>query len=357
MIPFGLEGGASVRTSYLTVLLAGLFILIGCPAGDDDDVSGDDDSAMPDDDTGDDDVTGDDDTTGDDDSAMPDDDTGDDDTGSADDELLGRIQVLEVYEQNHVESTGTTSTWGPKNTPWDDGIVGEWIISCGNQTGDTGVWWITQTVGDCILAVKRVCSGDCTPPCDFDEYCDNTDTCAAAPYFADAGTLTIDGLTTPLSLEPSGGNYPTSYGLPEDLFADGDPITLTASGGVHPSFTAAATGVEPLATTLPCTDIPPAGQDLTITWTPSTSPGARVRWEMTQDVHLNQGPRLRCETGDTGSLTVPAQLIDAYLYGMKHFLTLTRYTDDVVTVPGAGQIPFEVGSAVTCIINEEHTPW
>ena len=60
---------------------------------------------------------------------------------------------------------------------------------------------------------------------------------------------------------------------------------------------------------------------------------------------------------DTGSLTVPAQLIDAYLYGLKHFLTLTRYSEDVVTIPGAGQVTFEVGSAVTCIVNEEHTPW
>ena len=342
-----------MRTSYLTILLVGLF-LVGCPSSDDDDVSGDDDAM--DDDTGDDDATGDDDTTGDDDSG-DDDDTGDDDTGAADDELLGRIQVLEVYEQNHVEHSGTTPTWGPKNTPWDDGIMGEWIISCGNQTGDTGVWWITQTVGDCVLAVKQVCSGECDPPCDFDEYCSNAGTCVDAPYFADAGTLAIDGLTTPLTLEPSGGNYPPSYGLPTDLFAAGDPVTLTAAGGAHPSFTAAATGVETLAATLPCEDPPMAGQDLTITWTPSTIPGARIRWEMTQDVHLNQGPRLRCETNDTGSLTIPAQLLDSYLYGLKHFLTLTRYTDDVVTIPNTGQISFEVGSSVTCILNEEHTPW
>lgn len=146
-------------------------------------------------------------------------------------------------------------------------------------------------------------------------------------------------------------------GVPEDLFADGDPVTLVAAGGDHPSFTASATGVETLEATLPCEHPPAADQDLTITWTPSATPAARIRWEMTQDVHLSQGPRLRCETDDTGSLTIPAQLIDDYLYGMKHFLTLTRYTDDVVTLPGTGQISFEVGSAVTCIINEEHTPW
>ena len=70
------------KTSYLIALLGVLFILFGCPTGDDDDndTSGDDDVA--DDDTGDDDAgdddTGDDDTTGDDDSA--DDDSADDDT-------------------------------------------------------------------------------------------------------------------------------------------------------------------------------------------------------------------------------------------------------------------------------------
>jgi len=132
---------------------------------------------------------------------------------------------------------------------------------------------------------------------------------------------------------------------------------LTAAGGAHPAFTAAATGVETLAATLPCEEPPPGGQDLTITWDAPTTPGTRIRWEMTQDVHLNQGPRIRCEADDTGSLTLPADLIDDYLYGLRHTLTLTRYTDDVVPLPGAGQLAFEVGSAVTCIVNEEHTPW
>jgi len=343
-----------MRTNLLVALLGLGLVFVGCPAGDDDDNDATADDDVTDDDVADDD-SGDDDT-GDDDTGDDDTTPGDDDTGPPEDALLGRIQVLEVYEQNHVESSGTIPTWGPMNTPWDEGIVGDWIISCSNQTGDTGVWRITQVVDDCILAVKVACGAGCKPSCDFDEYCSNAGVCVDAPHFTDAGTLVIDGLTSPITLEPS-GHYPPSYGLPDDLFDDGDPITLTASGGGHPAFTAAATGVESLSATLPCEDPPTAGQDLTITWTPSSTPGAHIRWEMTQDVHLNQGPRIRCEFEDTGSLTVPAQLIDDYLYGMKHFLTLTRYTDDVVDLPGAGQVAFEVGSAVTCVINEEHTPW
>jgi hypothetical protein len=65
-----------MRTSYLIALLCGLFLFMGCPAGDDDD-----DDMTGDDDAQDDDVTGD-----DDDDATADDDDDDDDATADDDD-------------------------------------------------------------------------------------------------------------------------------------------------------------------------------------------------------------------------------------------------------------------------------
>jgi len=272
-------------------------------------------------------------------------------------DLLGRLAVLESYRQDHGTHEGLTPSWGPTDVPWEDGVLGDWVYGCGAKTGDTGVWRITRSADGCDLAVLEPCTGDCKPPCDDGSYCTEAAGCVEAPRFADSGTLTLGGLAVAVSLEPEGNGYPDSWGLPADLFGPGDPITLDAEGGEHPAFTAGTTGVEDLDATLPCEDVPSSKQAFSLQWTPPDAAGVRIRWEMTQDVHLSQGPRIRCEATDGGSLTVPAELMDAYVHGKKHGLTLTRYTVDVVEIPGAGAFAFEVGSAVGCVVHEGHTPW
>jgi hypothetical protein len=271
--------------------------------------------------------------------------------------LRGRIAVLEVDDQGHEEEYGAFAAWGPLDVPWEDGIVGEWVISCGDQTGDTGVWRVIASEGACDLAVLSPCGGDCDGGCPYDTYCTADGACAPEPVFADAGTLDIGGLSKPLTVEPAAGRYLLHEALPAELFDPGDPVDLAASGGAIAAFTASTTGVGPLDVALPCETVPTAGQDLTLAWTPSGDPAARIRWDMVQDVHLAQGPRLRCEVADTGSLTVPAALVGQYLYGQKHALTLTRFTAAQIALDGGGTLAFEVGAASTCTINEHHTPW
>ena len=53
----------------------------------------------------------------------------------------------------------------------------------------------------------------------------------------------------------------------------------------------------------------------------------------------------------------PADLVDAYVHGKKHGLTLTRYTAGSARVAEAGRVAFEVGTSVGCVVNEDHTPW
>ena len=73
-----------LKTQILASLFGVLFLLSGCPSGDDDDVAADDDATADDDD-----ATGDDDDVADDDDAADDDDVGDDDDMGDDDDAAG----------------------------------------------------------------------------------------------------------------------------------------------------------------------------------------------------------------------------------------------------------------------------
>jgi hypothetical protein len=270
--------------------------------------------------------------------------------------MRGRVQILERWDQLEESHSGVVSAWGPLDAAWEEGVMGEWVISCDEQSGDTGVWRVVASAGDCELAVLQHCSGACDPDCDFGDYCVDEQRCVAAPDPADAGVITIDGLAVPVELIFTGHGYAASS-LPGELFDEGDLVTVEAAGAAVPGFSGQLSGVAPLAASLPCEDIPARGEALTITWTPATSAGARVRFDMIQDVHLFQGPRVRCETEDDGELTVPVELMTAYLYGQKHGFTLTRYGQATADLGGGSWLALELGSAVGCVINPEHTPW
>ena len=327
-----LESGRSRElraTAHLLGMLCSGFLSVGCPTGGI--VSVDDDA------------TGDDDTTDD------DDDTGDDD--DADGGLLARISVIESTEHGSGTESSSVRMWGIYDSPWADGVVPDWWAGCSGE-GDTGVWVRRESAGDCWLAVTRTCDGDCVPPCEEEEYCTPTSVCEPIPELRDAGVLAIDGLSVQASLTPTeNGRYSPLYGLPSDLYQPGDVITLTAEGGDTPAFSASAMGVDELEAELPCGQIPEPEQDLTVTWTPGGAAAVRVRWEMIQNVHLAQGPRLRCEVEDTGSLTIPAELIDAYLYSQHHTFTLSRYDVQEVSVHGESAVAFEVHSTRHCDID------
>jgi len=312
-----------------------VLVLTGCPAGGDDDTFTDDDTSVDDDATADDD-----DTTADDDSA------GDVDTG-----LLARISVVESVDQGTGVELGYVGIWGINDRPWCGGVIPDWWVGCEGE-GDTGLWVRSASEGDCLLSVRIDCGGECYPPCIIGEYCTTAESCEAIPEPRDAGVLTIGGLSTEVSLTPTeDGRYLPLHGLPADLFDPGDAVTLTAEGGDTEAFSAAATGTAALDADLPCDTVPTGDQDLTVTWTPSADASARVRFEMIQNVHLAQGPRIRCEVGDGGSLTVPASLIAPYLYGPVHTFTLIRYTEDQVPIPGSATIAFEVQSSRACTID------
>lgn len=198
----------------------------------------------------------------------------------------------------------------------------------------------------------------CDGICDYDQRC--------IPFRdpLSAGTVAIEVNGTEravLSFEASG--YVATASPDEELFAEGDSVEAIASGGDDVAgFTLAASAVDAITIDL---ERDPDGEDqdklelvygkeLVLSWSPSV-PGTRVRLEIPSN---NRGHGLpvdaliECEAEDTGEITVPSSMVDAFperTYGLICVGsdcppgTLTRFRADRVEVDG-GAIDFVVGA-------------
>ena len=314
---------AHKRLALLVSLLAAV-MMIGCPGDDDDDTTG----IPPDDDTtaGDDDTTPDDDDTGDDDTTPDDDDSGDDDTVADPCSFLEPPAAsIEVVEE---------VTYG---TPYSR--VYAWV-------GDTrfpAYHEVTLAEGACRYL--SLAYGNCDPPCDpVTEVCAATDVCEAYPLGLSAGVLDIAGLAVTVSIETSEwspGYYWGPWDLPTDIYDAGDAIAATFEGDVFPATSLAAVGVETLDSALEGDHLEMHdGQDAEVTWTPGPDPEVCVRVEI-NGVNASHGLPLmdiiECVGTDTGSLVIPAALVEEFPTGQTQEICvghdcppseLTRYTRD-----------------------------
>jgi len=318
----------SFRSGALVAALA--LLLAGCPSDDDDDAA--------DDDTGDDDTA--DDDTGDDDTA--DDDTGDDDTtagcGFSDPEAA-RLEVGETYI---------------------DG--GGWSARVGGTVFDGP--WPTYHVAQIEQGACRYLEfvqGFCDPPCDNFQFCNHLDECEDYPSGLSGGTLTFTGLGDDIVIPPDEWNVGYYWGpwdLPGDIFDEGDPIGASLTGADFPAVTLEAEGVAAMDTDIadalwPMVD----GQDAEITWTPGTDPEACVR-VLINGANNSHGMPLNhviwCETEDTGAVTIPQALVEAFPLGSWPEICvghdcppseLVRYRRDAATVP-QGIVELEVVSRI-----------
>lgn len=201
----------------------------------------------------------------------------------------------------------------------------------------------------------------CDPACDPGEACTFENTCVAWPANQDLGTVTIDGLLEPVSMEPVfPGNLYYDTELPHPALLPGELVTLSMPGGVYGPIELYGVGVEPLdATGLAWTL--GAGTDLDLTWPAPGGPVVRseIVVSLSIDQHGVSPSRLECALDDDGAAAVPATLIDALLNaGVTGFpaATITRRTADRAPA-GAGCLDFEVASPrVVPVTVEGHTP-
>ncbi len=179
-----------------------------------------------------------------------------------------------------------------------------------------GRWFKAFTAGDCYFLAELM---ECGTACPAGQWCNpGSGACENLPATAHAGTLTLTGLgpvsPVTVTLNPDANGYYTGEQLDFDnSYNSSSTITMTASGGPTPAFTVSIQGIDVIEPPLQCTQaLPPQGQDYVFTWTPAND-GSWVRLHLPTWHHAGMGSAVICEAPDTGSLTVPAVMVNYYL--------------------------------------------
>lgn len=200
--------------------------------------------------------------------------------------------------------------------------------------------------GTCQLLKRR--NLFCTPACVGAETCGEDGECIPYPRQISVGTVDIDGLTKPTTMEPTQpGNTYFSPGADNPPFAVGSEITLSAAGDMgHGPFDLFGVGSEPLEET-PIWSLE-EGQDLEVTWEAGAVESAKITVDLTIDQHGTSPLSLACVFDDTGTGTVPSAIIDQLITsGVSGFPNgrIMRRTADKVDID-VGCVDLVVGSPV-----------
>lgn len=212
----------------------------------------------------------------------------------------------------------------------------------------------TARVGECRLVEGRTLF--CDPACGSGKACDVGGVCIDYPTAQSVGEVTVNGLTVPLTMQPtSTGKYMNgATTIPHPGFGEGDVITLVAAGDVLPGFSLAGRGVAPLIVGQSEAALV-RGQALAIDWTPGDDPSARLRIVLDLAHHGGIAASVECEAvADDGRFEIAASLVDALIdIGVAGFptLTLTRRTADSTTItPGCVELSVEHEVVVPVVV-------
>ncbi len=171
----------------------------------------------------------------------------------------------------------------------------------------------------------------CEQPCEPDEACDHQGECVPYPVPQDVGAVEISGLTEPLVLTADAyGNYwDTTVGYP--LFDPGAAITASADE----LFDLRGLGVESIEVPDP-NWLLVQGEDMPVSWTAGSS-DALVEITFNIDQHGSSPLTMICELPDTGSASIPADLLEQIVAnGVSGYPSswIRRHTADSVPIPG-----------------------
>ena len=188
---------------------------------------------------------------------------------------------------------------------------------------------LVKEEGSCRLLQKV--NPFCEDPCGPGELCNHDGKCIPYPENKSVGTVTIDGLLVPVSMEPDTVNNYADISVPFPMFEPGALVTLEAQGGDLPGFVMHGYGVENLE--IPDTVlIMKKGEPLPVAWTPSEGV-ADIHLSINVDQHGNSPVTLQCDVGDSGEFAVPAPMVTALLEsGVSGFASVDIYRRTVDSV-------------------------
>lgn len=202
-----------------------------------------------------------------------------------------------------------------------------------------------QTEGACTLWQRK--APTCTPSCTGTQQCVRDQGCKPFPAPLSTGTVTVTGLVKPVVMQPKGSNL-------DYFFTDFDAapaavssqLQLTSPGAAAAALSLQGLGVPAIELVNPNWKVT-KGKPLSVQWKSHAGPW-QIRVALNVDQHGLSPVTVLCETPDTGSLTLSANLITALLnFGVSGAATATveRRTADQQTV-GQGCIELVVASRV-----------
>jgi hypothetical protein len=218
-------------------------------------------------------------------------------------------------------------------------------------------WHELAKDGDCRLLTGKILV--CNQACADGQTCAGDNKCVPEPLTQDTGTLTITGLTVPVSLPfdstLGGYNHPLPTATAYPPAAPETVLALKTSGGKLQPFSLAGRGIEALEFAGKGIKVM-RNQPLTVTWkAPAKAGSARIHLAMDISHHGGLAARIECELADTGSTTIAAPLVTKLMeQGLAGYpaINLTRQTADSTTTP-SGCVDFVVASNVERLIEVE----
>jgi hypothetical protein len=208
---------------------------------------------------------------------------------------------------------------------------------------------VLQTINDCKLLQKI--NPQCAPACQPDQTCNTDGQCIPKPVNQDAGTITISGLKTEVTMSPMvpGKNYFQSIATSDHpVFEEGDKIYLTSTKGYAGILSLHGEGVKYMELKNDQWTLE-KDKALAVSWIPPLkNKKSRIIITISVDQHGITPYRIRCNVTDSGSYTIPAKLINALMDGgIKGFPSgkITRRTADSTPVKN-GCVEFTVSSSV-----------
>lgn len=170
--------------------------------------------------------------------------------------------------------------------------------------------------------------GDCGPGCGPDEVCTSDNECAAEPAGLGAGVITVRGLGDDIALTSQSwapGRYDSPSTLTSELFDAGDAVEVILDGGDFPAIVLGATGVAAMDTDLTASGYELTnGQDAVLNWTAGPDPTACVSVVLKGRNSVHGAPLgniIECQTTDTGTLTIPQSIVEAFPIGQTPEVT------------------------------------
>jgi hypothetical protein len=221
------------------------------------------------------------------------------------------------------------------------------------------VWEQRDQQGDCVLRVPRI--PFCDPACTGGAVCVEDNTCADYPPGLNAGQVTLTGVATQagdhsITLNPIGTSktyQPIGVMLQYPPFAEGDAVSLQATGSDTAPFSIDGVGIAPLEV-ITADGVPfDRDQKVTLQWVAGAATiDSRIVVAVDISHHGGQTGEIDCDTSDSGSLDIAAalvtQLLDLNYAGFPR-LTIARVATTGTTI-AQGRVELRISSAHTLAI-------